>query len=150
MITEIKLYLHNIPFPFALYMSTDSEQKKHQIEQLFVGWPYGLIEVRVVPNRGRDIAAKIIGFHDVHERYPYVLHLHTKQSQHKDYLASWRKFIFESLLGTPDAVISIVEMFERCPDLGIAAPRSFPPAAPFMTWGLNFTLCKSIAQRINI
>ena len=67
---------------------------------LFAWWDRGSAVVRVTPNRGRDIAPKLVGFADVHDRYEYVLHLHSKRSRHADFLSPWRTYLYETLLGS--------------------------------------------------
>jgi lipopolysaccharide biosynthesis protein/GT2 family glycosyltransferase len=140
-------YLTRIPFPFTLFISTDSEEKKGRIERDFVAWQNGRVEVRVMENRGRDIAPKIVGFRDVYDEYPYVLHVHTKKSSHSDDLGYWLKFLLDSLLGSPEAVIRIFQALRR-PELGVIAPAVFAPSKPFMVWGPNLDICSSLARRM--
>jgi len=151
MLPLFQAYLSNIRFPFTLFISTDTEKKKQQIERDLVawqggrGWQGGRVEVRVMKNRGRDIAPKIIGFRDVYDEYPYVLHLHTKRSSR-----SWLSFNLDSLLGSHEAIVRVFQAFHLHPDLGIVAPRLFPRIKRFMGWGSNFELCQSLARRLEI
>jgi lipopolysaccharide biosynthesis protein/predicted HAD superfamily hydrolase len=147
---EFQHALKNIAFPFALFLSTDSDEKKKVIERRFADWPCGSVNVRIFPNIGRDIAPKFVGFREVHDAYEYVLHLHTKRSPHLAGLSNWRSFLLDCLLGSPAIVASIFEMFKECPDLGIVAPRSFAPIRHFMTWGVNFEKCAALAERMGI
>jgi lipopolysaccharide biosynthesis protein len=147
-IPVFKSYLENIRFPFTLFISTDTEEKRHHIEREFVAWHNGRVEVRVMDNRGRDIAPKIIGFRDVYDEYPYVLHLHSKKSPHANELANWLSFLLDGLLGSHQAVASVFKAFERRPDLGIVAPPIFPFIKKFMVWEPNFEICRSLAQRM--
>ena len=73
---EFRRYLQNIPFQFDLFISTDTPSKQAVIHRHFAGWDVGAVDVRLVNNRGRDIAPKLITFRDVYNRYEYVLHLH--------------------------------------------------------------------------
>ncbi|MDQ4681251.1 rhamnan synthesis F family protein, partial [Stenotrophomonas maltophilia group sp. RNC7] len=59
---EIIGYIKNIPVPFGLFITTDTEEKKNRIRDAIDGTDVGAIEVviRVTPNRGRDIAPKYI------------------------------------------------------------------------------------------
>ncbi|HJZ13378.1 MAG TPA: rhamnan synthesis F family protein, partial [Acidobacteriota bacterium] len=145
-----KSYLENIRFPFTLFISTDTEEKKRSIEREFVAWHNGRVEVRVMDNRGRDIAPKIIGFRDVYDEYPYVLHLHSKKSSHSHELQSWLNFLLEGLLGSHQAVANVFKAFERRPELGIVATPIFPYVKQFMVWEPNFEICHSLAERMGI
>ncbi len=145
---EFRSYLNNIPGAVDIYISTSDSFRASVIESAFSGWTKGSVEVRVVPNRGRDIAPKLVSFGDVYERYEYILHLHGKRSKHADVLAPWRHFLLENLLGTPEVVTSILYAFDRNPRLGIVAAQHFEPMRHWANWGGNFGIAERLAKRI--
>lgn len=148
MMAEVQRYLRNIPFPFDTYISTDTAAKQSIIERAFLDWPRGKVDVRLAPNRGRDIAPKLIAFKDIYPNYDYVLHIHTKASKHADVLATWRGYICEHLIGSPEIVASIFDAFSRHPELGMVAPQHFEPARHWITWGGNFPAANELAGRM--
>ncbi len=148
MSVEFKRYLKNIPFSFDLFISTDTPEKKSIIEKAFEGWNAGKIDVRVTENRGRDIAPKLIAFKDTYESYEYVLHIHSKTSDHAGVLANWRGFLLENLLGTPDIVNSVFTAFHLHADLGIIASQHFEPMRQWINWGGDFKHANNLAQRM--
>ncbi|MGK7867594.1 rhamnan synthesis F family protein [Falsiroseomonas sp. E2-1-a20] len=150
LLDEFRLHLGNIPFPADLFISTDTEVKRARIEQEFAAWHTGRVEVRVFPNRGRDVAPKLVGFSVVHRRYEYVLHLHTKLSSHESRLAGWRGYILGSLLGSPEIVRSIFETFRSAPWLGMLAPQHIDMLRPWIGWGANFEAGRALAERIGL
>ena len=147
---EFRHRLAAIPGAFDLYVSTDTEAKAQLLREAFAGGPAARLEVRVMPNRGRDIAPKLLGFADVHRDHDLVLHLHTKASSHNATLAAWRDWLLDSLLGSQPAVASILEAFARLPQLGIVAPRNFPFTRPHMGWGPNFAISRELAARLDL
>ena len=150
MAPEFRRYLGNIPFDFDLFISTDREAKRSTIAGTFADWDKGAVDIRVVENRGRDIAPKLLGFKDVYPAYEYVLHLHTKQSDHASVLAHWRGHILETLLGSPAVVRSVFEAFTRQPTLGLIAPQHFEPVRHWINWGGNFKIANRLAKRLGI
>jgi GT2 family glycosyltransferase/glycosyltransferase involved in cell wall biosynthesis len=150
LVEEFIRYLANIRVPYNLFVSTDNEQKATSLRHAFRKSNQQDLEVKVVPNRGRDIGPKLIGFHDVYENHDLVLHLHTKISTHDSGLRGWRRFILECLLGSPAAVESVLDAFVRLPQLGMVGPRHFPSIRGHMTWGANFTLVRDLAARMAI
>ncbi|HON58929.1 MAG TPA: rhamnan synthesis F family protein [Smithella sp.] len=150
LVSEVREYIRNIRFPFDLFVSTDTVQKADFLSSAFSTVGARRVDIRVVPNRGRDIAAKLISFRDVYHAYSIVLHLHTKQSFHDRRLTAWRRFIFDCLVGSPAIVESVMDAFARLPKLGMIAPRTFAPVRPFMNWGVNFTTARALAQRMGI
>ncbi len=147
---EALAHLRNIPFPADVFVSTDTEEKRAALAALFASWEQGSAEVRVVPNRGRDIAPKLVGLRDVHDRYDRVLHLHSKTSKHADFLAPWRTYLYETLLGSPAVVRSVFEAFERLPRLGMVAPQHFEPVRRWLDWSGNFCAARALAARMGI
>ena len=147
---EFQRYFLNIPFPFDLYITTDSLEKKSTIENFFSKWERGKVEIRIAPNRGRDIAPKLIACRDVHDNYEFVLHIHTKRSLHERVLSGWRSYLLGTLLGSEQIVGSIFELFRNDPRLGIIAPQHFQPIENVIGWGWNFKSGKKFARRMGI
>ncbi|GEM_PF-589217 len=145
---EFRRYFLNIPVPADLFLSTSDPFKKSVIEKAFSGWDRGRVEVRVTPNRGRDIAPKLLGFRDVYDRYELVLHLHSKQSDHASVLANWRGQLLETLLGSPEVVESIIGAFVQRPDLGMIASQHFEPVRHWINWGNNFPYAAKLMARL--
>ena len=150
MVSEFRRYLANIPFSFDLFISTDAPVKKVIIDAAFEGWNHGALEIRVAANRGRDTAPKLTSLRDVYDSYEYVLHIHSKTSDHASVLANWRGFLLENLLGSADIVNSVFDAFNRRPDLGIIASQHFEPMRQWVNWGSDFKAASALAQRMGI
>jgi hypothetical protein len=148
LLSEFRAYLDHIPFPADLFVSTDTDSKRIAIEDCFSDWSKGRVEVHVLPNRGRDVAPKLVGFAAVHDRYEYVLHLHTKQSSHASGLAGWRGYLLETLIGSPEVVLGIFETFAQATQLGMLAPQHIDEMRPWIRWGANFSEAEALAGRM--
>ena len=149
LLPEFRAYLEHIPFPADLFVSTDTEDKRAIAAACFAGWARGSVAVRVVPNRGRDIAPKLVGFAAVHDCYEYVLHLHTKSSPHDSRLVGWRGYLLDTLLGSPGAVHGVFEAFARAPRLGMVAPQHIDELRPWIRWGENHEQAEDLAARMD-
>ena len=147
---EFRHYLRNIPVPADLFLSTDTEAKRAIPGRSLRGLGRGPVELRVMPNRGRDIAPKLVGFRDVHERYQLVLHLHSKMSRHDEVLAPWRTFLLENLLGSPAIVRSVFEAFARLPRIGMIFPQYYEYIRHWLDWGANFPAASQLADRMGV
>jgi len=145
---EFRSYLTNVPVDLDVYISTTDSFRASVIEKAFSGWSKGKVEVRLVPNRGRDIAPKLVSFSDVYERYSYVVHLHGKRSKHADVLSLWRSFLLENLLGTPEVVASVLDLFEKNPKIGMIASQHFEPMRHWVNWGGNFENAEELAAKM--
>lgn len=147
---EIRGYLNNIDSPADLYLTTDTDEKAKQIRAKFADWQRGLVDVRVLPNRGRDIAPKYVGCRDVYDRYEFVLFLHSKSSRGNAWATEWRRDLFDSLLGSPLIVKSILYLMQTRSDIGIVLPQNFGPVREYVNWHGHFHFAKKIASRMNI
>jgi GT2 family glycosyltransferase len=104
----------------------------------------------VAPNRGRDIAPKLLSFPEAYEAYEYVLHIHSKWSRHNSTLAPWRGFILENLLGSRDIVASVFDAFARHPELGLVASQHLEYVRTWLNWGSNFRRAAGLASRMGV
>ncbi|CAN7203243.1 glycosyltransferase [Phenylobacterium sp. LjRoot219] len=145
---EMAALLRRLPFPADLVVTTDTETKQAAAEAAFAGWSLGRFEVRVTPNRGRNVGPQLIACRDVFDRAELVLILHTKVSDHTDALAGWRKFLLRDLIGSPAVTRGVMETFARLPKLGVLAPRTFLTVRRHLIWGENYPACRGLAERM--
>lgn len=148
--SEIRDYLENAPGAVDLYISTDSPDKRDLILQAFSGWTRGRVDIRVAPNRGRDIAPKLVAFRDVYDRHTFVLHLHSKKSPHESDLKLWRYFIFENLLGDQRIASDILAAMERNPEIGMIASDHYFPITNSVSWGNSLEVSRALAMRMGV
>jgi hypothetical protein len=88
--SELRGYLQNIPGHVDIYISTTDKMKKFNVENAFSDWRNGKVEVRVTPNRGRNLGPALIEFSHVYRDNDIILHVHSKKSLHSDNLRFWR------------------------------------------------------------
>jgi GT2 family glycosyltransferase len=145
---EIAGFLKRIPFAADLIITTDTQAKAKTAAQVFAGWSAGRVEVRLAPNRGRNVAPQLITCRDVYDTHELVLILHTKVSSHTDELAGWREFLLRNLVGSQSVMRAAMEAFLQMPKLGVVAPRTFPAVRRHLIWGVNYETCRGLAERL--
>lgn len=148
LVPEIFAYLRQMPLPADLFVSTDSAAKQAALAPLLADWPQGRVEIRLTPNRGRDVAPKLIGLATAHAGYDLVLHLHTKRSTHESGMAGWRGYLLETLVGSAAVMYGIVEIFRQVPALGMLAPQHIDMLRPWIRWGANYDHAATLARRM--
>ena len=146
---EILAYMNNLPRGTDVFLSTDTELKASRIARIFEAYKFGKVTTRVVPNRGRDIAPKLVGYRDVYDNYEYVLHLHSKKSVHNNRLGSWRTYLYETLSGSPARVWDILEVFDRAPNVGMIMPQHYEYIRRWISWDGNYEECRRLADRLD-
>jgi rhamnosyltransferase len=116
-------YLQALNFPYALYITTDTEGKAKELETLLTqigSSNHELKEILILQNHGRDILPWI-AIADRLSKYDLVLHAHTKRSPTAvEWVgASWQQDIFDTML---EQAPRIARAFKDNPNLGVAIP----------------------------
>lgn len=134
-----------IDAPLHLYISTDTVEKSERLRAAFPN-----ADIRIMPNRGRDIYPKFFGFRDVYPNHDIVLHLHGKKSAHFDKLDQWLGHILECLLPSGEEINRLLSYFQNIPSLGMVAPVPFQNVLPAAHWGTNFAIARELAHRLDL
>ncbi|MBU2861282.1 glycosyltransferase [Acidithiobacillus ferrooxidans] len=136
--------------PMDLLVSVVDEGDRQRLTPLFQGYWAGRVEVRAVPNRGRDLGPFCTAFADtIRRNYDLVGHVHTKRSPEIGAEAGrqWVHFLLTNLLGgaTPMAD-RILGAMAADPRLGMV----FPDDPNIVSWGENRPHAEAMAQRLEI
>ncbi len=147
---EMLRYFRNITVPADLYIATDTEEKRDALRLVFESFAGGSVEIRVTPNRGRDIGPKLVAFRDVYTRYEHFLQVHTKRSPHGgDALSSWRGYLLEHLVGSREIVDANLALLTT-DNIGIVFPQHMAEVRGVLNWGYDFRLAKDLLARAGI
>lgn len=124
-------WLCNIPYFFDLYVSTSSQEKAEYINTVIKGedsLKVRRVEIRVLEDRGRDVAAWLLGFKDVQAKYDVALKFHLKKRPEPNpvFAWEWNHFLMQSMLASPGYVANVIHMFEKYEKLGLVF-HIFPP-----------------------
>ncbi|HEV3272144.1 MAG TPA: rhamnan synthesis F family protein [Candidatus Methylacidiphilales bacterium] len=148
---ELFDYICHIPYPYRLFVSTDTDEKKNIVTEKLKARKISSFEVRCAVNRGRDIAPKYITFRDVYAECDYFVHLHGKKSPHMgDGTGNrWRKYLLHSLLGSPEIIASIFTILKD-PRIGLVFPDPYEPNLPQLRWAANYDISVALANKLKI
>jgi len=122
---ELAEYLRNMPFPYDLYISVVAEHALETCRRVFANLPMcRKIDVRLVSNRGRDLAPMFCTFSAELSRYDYIAHFHTKKSLYnRGATEGWREYLYRSLLGSEERVRKIFRLLQE--GYGIVYPQNY-------------------------
>lgn len=149
--SEIASYLKNIPVSFDLFVTTDTGDKAAKIAKAFEAFPHiGSLEISVCENRGRDVLPFISQMLGHIEDYDLICHIHTKRSLHFDKGEEWRRYLFESTLGSEDLVLEIIAELSGSNPVGMIYAEPFEPIAPFVEWGSNRSIAEETLNAIDL
>ena len=153
LIEELAGYLARIPTPFCLFVSVVSEASQEQVTARFSRLEnLTRLVVKVVPNRGRDIAPMLVAFREEVLSLDVVAHVHTKKSLYTGgERQDWRRYLLDSLLGSRDRIARHLGRFQADPALGILYPESFSGVPGWAhTWLGNLAVCRDLGDRLGI
>lgn len=126
LISEILPGLRSMPATAKIVVTVISVADRIFIENVFRRERFaGRYQVRVVPNRGRDLGPLLIACQDLWFEHDILLHVHTKRSPHVVWGDNWRRYLLDQTMGSPELVATILKAFEDEPDLGCLYPRNF-------------------------
>lgn len=147
---EILVYIANIKVKVDLYISTNSDDKKKEIEKFLANYINGNVVVKVFENKGRDVAPTFIGFRDIFTRYKYFIHLHTKKSLTSSLGNEWRQYLLDTLVGSEDIVNTILWQLSQ-PQIGIVFAQHFDYVRDYLDWGdETFFLIQNLLSKSDI
>lgn len=145
---EVRAHLERLDEPFDLYVSL-SEDTSHGFEER-VRRDFPRADVRVMPNRGRDIAPLLEFLRDSDlPRHEVVCKIHTKKSPHRLDGDRWRGQLLHRVLGSPDGVREILDTFARDEGVGLVGPASALDRSP-ESWGSNRRRMAELAERMGV
>lgn len=153
LLREVRTCLYNMPFAFDLFVSVASEEDRKTCLEVLRRLPrVEDVSVRVVLNRGRDVAPMICEFGKVLASYDYICHIHGKKSLYNaGASAGWREYLFNALMGSEKRIRRIFALFEENPDIGLVYPQNFFKM-PYManTWLESRGVASAVGARLGV
>ncbi len=155
MLPTLKGYVDNLPARTHVYISTTSEERKTKILSAFANHKH--VEVRVLPNIGRDVSALLVSFRDVVFDYDYICITHDKKTSHLKPECVGEGFAYmgyENILASREFVESVFKAFDADPFLGLLyAPD--PNHADFashigLEWGNNYESTLALYKELGL
>ena len=147
----------NMPESTHVYITTDTEEKKCQIEKVFARRNWGHLDVRLIENRGRDVSSLLVGVADVIMGYQVCCFVHDKKTAQLRPGSIGEGFsikCFSNTLGSPAFCDGVIRLFQEDPFLGMLSPP--PPNHGVMfsvvgnEWTVNFDNTKALAAALGI
>lgn len=136
--------------PCDLLVSTPSELAARELHTGLRRYRMGSCDIRVVPNRGRDLGPFLTEFAADLSGYDVVGHFHTKKSLHvasAQAVRNWVDFLLENLLGgRSQSAGAILSAFAEDPRLGLV----FADDPHLVGWGENRPFADVLARRMRI
>jgi lipopolysaccharide biosynthesis protein len=134
--------------PCELILTTNSPEKAGEIRAALKK-SQAEADIRVVPNRGRDIGPFLTVLEGAIGNCDLLGHVHGKRSlQFETHVGDdWRIFLWQHLIGDETPMIDIIEQsFREDPRLGLVFPED-----PYLVgWTENLEIAQKLAVRMGI
>jgi glycosyltransferase involved in cell wall biosynthesis len=135
-----------------LFVSVPTQAVREEVQALLAKDYSGrMIDIQVVPNRGRDIGPFLTAFGtSMLDYYAVVGHLHTKKTadiKDEEMAKLWRLFLLENLLGgTSNMADILLGRLTADSSIGIV----FPDDPNIVGWGKNRPYAQALGQRLGL
>ena len=149
LLPELYDYLNVMSLKFDLFISTDTADKKKDIESFFQCKKIKACEkisVKVFDNRGRDIYPFLAQISPVWNKYDYIGHFHTKKSLTADFGDEWRNYIYKNIFANSIYVTNLFCYMQEHPRVGFVTP---PPYKKILSMYYFNRMSKKNVQSIN-
>ncbi|TPJ75508.1 glycosyltransferase [Mesorhizobium sp. B2-5-13] len=133
-----------------LFLSTDTDAKARHLRAAF-GDHHGSVEIKIVPNRGRDVGPLLTEFLPrlLDGSYNLIGHVHAKKSVGTDAAMgeAWRHFLWENLVGGEHAMLDLAAaVFASNPVIGLLMAED----PHLVGWNDNREIAEDLARRMGI
>jgi hypothetical protein len=142
-----------------LFVSVPTELVHGEVDRILKNYTGKVVEIQMVPNRGRDIGPFLTAFGATFvERYDVVGHLHTKKTavfKDESIGKDWHAFLMENLLGGLSGGKSnmadiIIGHLATDPSIGVIFPDD-PNAEPYVVgWGRNKPYAETLGSQLGL
>lgn len=150
-------YASHVPENTDIYITTDTLEKQRMIEKNIDVLKPRAYDIRIIPNRGRDISSLLVGVKDVIMQYDYACFVHDKKTTQVNQGSVGHDFasrIIDNTLYSKEYIEQIIDLFDCNPRLGILSPAIPNHSDYFPTlgqeWGVNFQNTKQLAQELQL
>ena len=131
-----------------VFLTTDTDAKADYVRAAFAGH-HGSVDIRLTPNRGRDMGPFLTGLENEIKSGGYDIfgHVHGKQSHDVQMGNVWREFLWDNLVGGTYSMIDLIAAaFDRQRDLGLIMAED----PHLVGWDANRPTAEALATRIGI
>ncbi len=140
---------HSIPCRFDLFVSVAEGADPASIKRPLEAVEHvNKVVVECQPNRGRDIGPMMVGFGDRLSKYDFILHLHSKKSDHTPGKRDWASHLLHHLLHSRAHFTRVLNLFVDQPTLGLVFPVYHPSIRDQIKWGANFDSTQKLFERM--
>jgi lipopolysaccharide biosynthesis protein len=150
-------YASSMPAYADIYITTNTEDKKQKIYNIFKNLECNKLSVIIVENRGRDVSALLVGCRDVLLNYDYVCFAHDKSPRNVKPGTIGKAFsylCFECVLKNKTYVNNVIKTFEENPRIGLLTPPPPNHSDYYLTvgkeWTANFDVSVELSKKLNL
>jgi len=133
-----------------LFISVPTEEVLQETRRHFQIFTDRRVEIRMVPNRGRDIGPLLTEFAAELQSYQVIGHVHTKRSLHlgdRGFVEQWRNLLMENVIGGKKPMMDVIfKQMEKDTKLGLV----FPDDPNIVGWTKNRDPAQALMQRMGL
>ncbi|RTZ43165.1 glycosyltransferase [Candidimonas sp. SYP-B2681] len=148
--SEIMQRLNQNETHVDLLISVTDEVGKAAVQEQLKNYTRGSVDVRLAPNRGRDIGPFLTEFGSkIQAEYDLIGHVHTKRTKHNEHAGRiWYRFLLDNLLGNKETRMADVILGRLANDP--ATGMIFPDDPNALGWSKNRPYADNLATSLDV
>ena len=151
LVPQLVALLEKFPLPFDLLISETNATHEELLLSQFQGLPQlKVLQIRITPNRGRDLGPMLYAFGQDLLQYDCIAHVHTKKSVGTNTIGNrWRDYLWEGLLShEQERIPKIIELLST---YGLIYPQKFPLIdVQNCQWGQNHARAHDLCDKLTV
>ena len=151
MATLLAKYLAQLPIQLDLFISNPNDADQAFLYEQFCILPnIDRLQVRLTPNRGRDIAPLVDTFGPVLLEYDLIAHLHSKKSIDTNAIGgAWCHYLWDQLLNSDNGRLS--KIFTLLQNHSLVYPQKFQDIdVQNLRWGEHLPASRTLSALLDI
>ncbi len=159
LVEKCKEYALNFPVGIPIFITTTSQETKQEIEKQFHDFPSDSVTIQMIPNRGRDISALLIGAKDFLDKHAcdYICFFHDKKMTHTKWQKTGEEFAkrcYQAIMFNEISIQNIITLFDENPRLGLLSAQP-PYHGEYYhllggSWTGNFKQVKKLSEELGL
>ena len=151
LVPQLVALLVKFPLPFDLLISAVDATYEELLLSQFQGLPkLKALQIRITPNRGRDLGPMLCTFGQDLLQYDCIAHVHTKKSVGTNTIGNrWRDYLWAGLLSNQQE--RIPKLIELLSTYGLIYPQKFPLIdVQNCQWGQNHARAHDLCNKLTV
>lgn len=149
MIAELRQRLERSPVPIDVFITTDTRERRTEIEALCRDYANGAVTVDIVPDAGLGLSATLLCFERDLQRYHCFVQVDAVGPLVDVESMNQYRFALDNCLGSEEVIASCLHLLSH-DDIGVVFSDHIDSVRSMIDWGSSFGAAKNLLSRLGL